>query len=167
MDIENHPLNHRVFYSINHSRHPLLDVFYMKFYLLGKGWFAVFVGFLIFLLGDRELLLRYAGVLTLQSLVVKILKYTVRAKRPSAVLKDVYNMEGFRLKSFPSGDAAMAVSIALSLFSSFPDPLKPLLILYPILIGYGRVYMGAHFPLDVLAGWLIGVVCFTVVSFLF
>ena len=166
MDIERFTLNHQLFYLINHRRHPLLDVFYGYFHLLGKGSFGLFVGFILLFTGDKGFF-KYAVAITLQALVVKLLKYTIRAKRPSAVLEEVYLLEKLRLKSFPSGDTAMSTTIALCLFEGAPMWLKPALVMYPILIGYGRVYMGAHFPLDVVAGWTIGVVCYLGVSYFF
>jgi len=162
INIENFTLNYKLFYLINHNRHPLLDVFYRHFYLLGKGWFGAFVGIMLFVLHDPRFV-KYLLAMLLQALVVKALKYTVRAKRPSAVLEKVYLLERLRLKSFPSGDSAMSMTIALCLLKGSPHLLKPVLLAYPILIGYGRVYMGAHFPLDVVVGWAIGVLCFLLV----
>lgn len=159
-------MNRRLFCLINHNRHPLLDVFYRHFYLLGKGWFGFFVGLLLLFFHDPRLK-KYVIAMLLQALVVMVLKYTVKAKRPSAVLEEVYVLEKLRLKSFPSGDSAMSMTIALCLFGGSPAIVKLLLIVYAILIGYGRVYMGVHFPLDVLAGWLIGALCsFLVCSYL-
>lgn len=166
MEIERFTLNYELFYLINHRRHPLLDVFYGYFYLLGKGSFGFIVGFILFFTGDKGFF-KYAITVVLQALVVKLLKYTVRAKRPFAVLEEVYTLERLRLKSFPSGDTAMSTTIALCLFEGSPLWLKPALVMYPILIGYGRIYMGAHFPLDVVAGWTIGVLCYLAVYFSF
>ena len=47
---ENFYLNKELFYLINHNRHPLLDAFFSKFYLLGKGWvlIPIFIGLFIF-----------------------------------------------------------------------------------------------------------------------
>ncbi|MCS7262142.1 MAG: phosphatase PAP2 family protein [Aquificaceae bacterium] len=166
MDIEKFSLNYWLFYQVNHHRHPVLDVFYRYFYLLGKGWFGALLGVLLLLTEDSRLV-QYTLALLLQALVVKVLKYTFRAKRPSATLRKVYALERLRLKSFPSGDTAMATTIALSLIEGSPHWLKPALLLYPLLIGYGRVYMGAHFPLDVVAGWTVGVLCSLLVSFFY
>ncbi|MCX8164748.1 MAG: phosphatase PAP2 family protein [Aquificaceae bacterium] len=166
MDLEKFHINHQLFYLINHKRHPVLDVFYRYFHILGKGWFGFLVGFILFILGDKRFI-KYVLVMVFQVLMVKTLKYTIRAKRPSAVLENVYILERLKLKSFPSGDTAMAATISLCLLNSSPFWFKMLLILYPILIGYGRVYMGVHFPLDVVVGWVIGVLCFVAISTFF
>ena len=58
--------------------------------------------------------------------------------------------------SFPSGDAAMAFALAgvMAWYSRWSY--KILWMLYAIVIAYGRVYLGVHFPLDVVTGALIG-----------
>ena len=35
---------------------------------------------------------------------------------------------------------------------------KKTIWLIPLFIGYSRVYLGKHFPMDVLAGWVVGLV---------
>lgn len=167
IDIEKVPLNYRLFYLINHNRHPLLDIFYKYFHLLGKGSFGSIVGLLSFFILGKLAFLKYSVIMLLQTAIVKLLKYTIRAKRPVSVLPYVYLLEDLRLKSFPSGDSAMATAIALYWYSHASVYIKPFIVLYPLLICYGRIYMGVHFPLDVFVGCLIGVLCFIVVSTLF
>ncbi len=89
------------------------------------------------------------------------IKYTLKRDRPYVNLKNVYlnkdNSPTDRY-SFPSGHTAMAFSIATLLTLRYPD--KPAIIagsfLYAGLIGYGRIYLGVHYPSDVLGGMLIG-----------
>jgi len=57
--------------------------------------------------------------------------------------------------SFPSNHAANAFAGASVLSSAFP-PATPLFYLIAFLIAYSRVYVGVHFPLDVIAGGLLG-----------
>jgi undecaprenyl-diphosphatase len=57
--------------------------------------------------------------------------------------------------SFPSGHSATAAAGALTLSVLYP-PLAPALVLAGALVVLSRVYLGVHFPFDVLAGVAIG-----------
>jgi undecaprenyl-diphosphatase len=88
-------------------------------------------------------------------------KQIFRRERPFVTLDKVYynkyNSPTDRY-SFPSGHTATAFSIATSLTLRYPD--KPAIIavsyLYAVIVGYGRIYLGVHYPSDVLGGMIIG-----------
>ncbi len=57
--------------------------------------------------------------------------------------------------SLPSAHAANSMAVALAAMFLWPG-LKPWALILPLIIGYSRVYLGKHFPTDVLAGWAVG-----------
>jgi undecaprenyl-diphosphatase len=58
--------------------------------------------------------------------------------------------------SFPSGHAATSFACA-AMLASFRPRLAPPLFLLAAAVAYSRVYVGVHYPLDVLAGAVLGV----------
>jgi membrane-associated phospholipid phosphatase len=89
------------------------------------------------------------------------MKNIFKRDRPFTALSNVhFNKNKFLTDrySFPSGHTAISFSMATSLTLRYPD--KPILIsglyLYSTVISLGRIYLGVHYPSDVLAGMLIG-----------
>ena len=58
--------------------------------------------------------------------------------------------------SFPSSHTAVTLAVAIALVPFLARPLAATGIGYAVLVGWSRVYLGVHYPLDVLAGAGIG-----------
>jgi undecaprenyl-diphosphatase len=67
--------------------------------------------------------------------------------------------------SFPSGHAATSFAAATILSFSFPR-FAPLLYLLAAAVTFSRVYVGVHYPLDVVGGAVLGVLVATALRLL-
>lgn len=59
--------------------------------------------------------------------------------------------------SFPSGHTACAFAVGFLLFRRLPKPYGILCLILAILIGGSRIYLGVHYPSDVIAGMISGI----------
>ncbi len=98
--------------------------------------------------------------------VVRGLKYWVDAPRPQLLLPpEAIHVAGVELTSysFPSGHTATAFAVAAAMLWTLPASLRarwmaPALVC-AALVGVSRIGVGAHWPVDVLAGAAIGWLC--------
>lgn len=71
--------------------------------------------------------------------------------------------------SFPSGHSMISMAIALTVVilfynSKFRRTIIVLGIVYVTIIGFTRLYLGVHYPSDVLGGWLASILWVSLVS---
>ena len=92
------------------------------------------------------------------SLLTSGIKIAVKRERPFVAYPElIYKKSSASGYSFPSGHTSVAFATATSLSLAFPKwyVIVPAYT-YAAAIGYSRMYLGVHYPTDVLAGILVG-----------
>jgi len=162
-------LDHQLFFAINNGwSAPVLDYLFWILSTFGNGTGLVLGALVLLWCCDRDLVKRHWVWLLLAvfmgAAVMQALKYGIGRPRPLSTFALLVesgqahiNVVGRALshRSFPSGHAQAAASV-----------LTYLGCLYPrywlgwstgiLLAAIGRVYVGVHFPSDVIAGAILG-----------
>jgi undecaprenyl-diphosphatase len=85
------------------------------------------------------------------------LKHVIGRARPTELLNDVViHGSAAHGLGFPSGHAAVSCALAATAVPFLVGRARLVVWLIPIAVGFARIYVGAHFPLDVLGGFALG-----------
>ena len=94
----------------------------------------------------------------------KIVKPFGGRQRPQAILPDVTIHEPIQGDlGWVSGHTAVATTIALVASEELPGSLRPILLGIVGTVGFGRMYVGAHLPHDVVGGAGLGMMISAVI----
>lgn len=160
-------LNFKLFMAINHAHHPLLDPVMEAMIDLGSSRVVYLYAALLLCvaLSRRQWLpLRYVWVYCIAAAVgigvEEWLKGVFQVPRPALAigLDRIMVLGEVKLKnSLPSGHATFAFVTAFALSWRRGAGWKVPLYAFAVLVAYSRVYVGAHYPLDVAAGAVVGI----------
>lgn len=140
------------------------------------AWIPLYVAVLFFIfriMGKRGIWAALAIVMVIlcTDQTCNLVKKTVQRPRPSHTeqldsrIHLVKNPDGQLYRggaySFPSAHAANTAAFALFLILFFKKQRRwmiPAAIAWSLLLSYSRLYMGVHYPIDILCGWCVGLV---------
>jgi undecaprenyl-diphosphatase len=89
--------------------------------------------------------------------VATVLKLFIRRQRPMTIYAEAMKVKSYSFPSSHAYSAALVCGYFSNLtFSSGLDAVAIGLMGLATLIGISRVHLGAHYPSDVVAGWLLG-----------
>ncbi|MBD2678227.1 MULTISPECIES: phosphatase PAP2 family protein [Nostoc] len=146
--------------AVHSTQNPQLDVLAVMLARIGSPWTASVIAAaiaLILLLQKRWRSLAYVLTISVGSVLIsrtgKELMHRVRPHLWNSIAPEL----SF---AFPSGHAIASITlVAIFLILSWATPWRRLVFifgsLYVISIAWCRLYLGVHFPSDILAGWML------------
>ena len=173
-------LNTEIFYFINNDlSNPVFDAVLPNFTHLGGLTFLAIL-FIILLVITRQnifntrkyygLVKLIAAAILLMFAITSVLKLAFHMPRPYMILDHVNHLGSGGISSssdpnsFPSGHSATTAAVATVIVLKAKDYFKNyklvwvIMALFLVVIAFSRIYIGMHFPFDVLCGALIGMV---------
>ena len=129
-------------------------------HILGDaGWFWIILG-IVLLIPKKT---RKAGIAALAALAIGALITNVALKNIIARIRPYEVVEGLKLLiepqsdfSFPSGHTCASIGAALAMYPFLERKWGIPLVILAVLISLSRLYVGVHYPTDVLGGAVVG-----------
>ena len=164
-------LDYRLFFLINSEwSNSFLDAF-LPFVRNKYLWYPIYIGIISWVLTIHRRGINYLYLSSIISCIVitdlfnsQLLKPFIDRVRPCnemALIDDIIVRVGCGYgESFPSNHAANHFALSLIFILLFKPKryVSFILIFWASLIAYAQVYVGVHYPLDVLGGALIGII---------
>lgn len=175
-------INVDIFNFFNHSlQNPVFDSIMPILTNFGEFEFLllIIIAAILYAQITRRKTLKKVAIIALAALLFSdaiafVLKHMVHETRPFMSLDNVRLLvREDDLNSFPSGHTTSTVAVVTALILNMKELSKKhylildiVLVIFAVLIGFSRMYVGVHYPGDVLAGAVIGLIgAFTINHF--
>jgi undecaprenyl-diphosphatase len=141
---------------LHHARHPLLDSLIKQLDFFDRQEFLFILIPLIWLGYGWQSGLKLFYLLSLSMIVNYGLKHLFALPRPFHLDASlgIIEVSGY---GFPSGAAQTAILLSGLLVIQWENRRKWVVAaVYTFFISFSRIYLGVHFPSDILGGWFVG-----------
>lgn len=141
-------------------RNDVLTPFWIAVTTLGNGGLIWLAGSALLLISKKT---RKIGIMALAALAFSvlidnvILKNLVARTRPYEVVPGLTSLIGVQDDfSFPSGHTGSSFAAAAVMYRGLPKKVGVPVLVFAFMMGFSRLYVGVHYPSDVIGGALIG-----------
>jgi undecaprenyl-diphosphatase len=160
----------RVFQEINsHFDKRIMNFFFRTITQIGSALFISVTTLLLIILTSNQTritAISSAAALALSHIPVQLVKKLFPRKRPYLQIKKTKILPNpLKDHSFPSGHTTAVFSVIVPFLFQTPS-LAAVLLPIGLCVGISRIYLGLHYPSDVIAGGILGA-CFGSLCFYF
>lgn len=139
----------------------VLDITFVMITAFGISYVLALLFFPLWLTKKRQVAVDLMVVVLLSIACEMVLKALVARDRPFVTLDDLSSVQVDFLNtatgySFPSGHATRAFAVGILLWLSFKGRARHLIPVGAAFVAVSRVFLGLHWPTDVIAGALLG-----------
>ena len=141
-------------------RNDVLTPFWIAVTTLGNGGLIWLIGSALLLISKKT---RKIGIMALVALAFSvlidnvILKNLVARTRPYEVVPGLTSLIGAQNDfSFPSGHTGSSFAAVVVMYRGLQKNVGVPALVFAFLMGFSRLYVGVHYPSDVISGALIG-----------
>ncbi len=164
MDIPSqlYALDKSVLHALNGAgSNPILDCVMILLTTIGAVYVLPFFAVWPWLKGNKRLAFDFVAVVMVATIISEAIEYAVGRERPFDVLTNVKTISFYGLASgysFPSGHATRIFAVATFICLGKRLNYWAAGMSLAVLVGLSRIYLAVHWPSDVLAGSLLGIV---------
>jgi undecaprenyl-diphosphatase len=166
-------LDTQIFYFVNLKLQNGFFDFLMVFLTQKSNWMIpLWIAWLVFFIFGKKkgrivALLLLVTIALSDQISAQVIKKWVMRIRPCNVLENVHLLVGCsQAFSFPSAHASNLFASATLLSRSYKS-LTPVFLIIAFLVSFSRIYVGVHYPFDVLAGGILGFVLASLILYIF
>lgn len=152
---------------LHQFRNGYLDTFFLGLNFFDTIEFFVILIPIIYFIYGRKIGLQVLCIFLLSKILNLLLKDLFHSPRPYHLAPELMIIQLSDL-GFPSGATQTVVLLSGISFQLWKAPWNWIvLFIYAPLVSFSRVYLGVHFPMDIVAGWIVGLLLLYIYKYIF